>query len=570
MAVSSVRISFSVADADAKEEAAYSSAQAQPWVDYNTLRDGLGEPDNDDPSFPLHRWATGEPDLFKLSDYRLFPGDGAPGYWSNVMSGADGTFSTDPVLTANMVNAHSSVGVTICFDQTTHLSDFRVDWLDAGGAVISTVTVAGNDKQTAFVDNHVDGYYGLRITAVKTDAPYRWAKIQEIDYGQNLVYDDSTLVDAKISDDVDLSGASVPAGILDFEVLDPTDLLNPLNPTGIYAYLLEGTPVKVDYTIDNVRCAGGVYYLTAWDSSGPGGAKMQATNCFGIHADKTYESRFYSAVSPWDALADIAAVLGVGSSTAGLPVGMLTGYIPSASVQDAIAHICVASGGFARADRWGNIEITQVSGDPLMIADDDVLGEPIVTQFRQPDSFEIEVNDYTVENTGYYTGVNFEAIYGHPINAEFAQSLYFVDTAGSKTLKADALPTSLKNVISYQVYADRIDIVRTAAAGSISYPDKPVTVAESKTIRIQGTSKDTVTIKAIPFIVKSNYQAVLSAMQAYYSLHRKIKLTTPWVYGLDCGARVSVPTAYGRVTGIVTRLDIDLTGGTLADVEVLA
>lgn len=88
-----VRISFSVVDATAKTEAAYNSASAQPWVDYNTLRDGLGLPGNDDPSFPLRRWATGEPNLFKLSDYRLFPSDGAPGYWSGVMSGADGTFS---------------------------------------------------------------------------------------------------------------------------------------------------------------------------------------------------------------------------------------------------------------------------------------------------------------------------------------------------------------------------------------------------------------------------------------------------------------------------------------------
>lgn len=78
MGMAGVRISFSVVDATAKTEAAYNSASAQPWVDYNTLKDGLGLPGNDDPSFPLRRWATGEPNLFKLSDYRLFPSDGAP------------------------------------------------------------------------------------------------------------------------------------------------------------------------------------------------------------------------------------------------------------------------------------------------------------------------------------------------------------------------------------------------------------------------------------------------------------------------------------------------------------
>ena len=570
MGMAGVRISFSVVDATAKTEAAYNSASAQPWVDYNTLKDGLGLPGNDDPSFPLRRWATGEPNLFKLSDYRLFPSDGAPGYWSGVMSGADGTFSATPVLTATMENAHSSIGVTVCFDQTTHLSGFKVDWIGADGAVISTVTVSDNDQQAAFVDNHVDGYYGLRITAIKTDAPYRYVKIQEIDYGQNLVYDDNSLVDAKAVDEVDLSGASVPAGELNFEVLDPDDRLNPLNPEGIYAYMAEGIPVHVDCTTESETFPAGIYYMTAWEGSGTGTAKMQATNIIGAHAEKTYESRFYSAASPWDALKDIAAVLGVSSSATGLPVSTLTGYIPAVPVQDAIAHIGVASGGFARVTRWGDLEIVQASGDPLVIAEEDVLGDPVVTQLKQPDSFEVEVNAYTISSTGYMTGINFDALLGYPVDAEFTQSLAFVDSAGQPVMIADAAPVSTQNVIDYRVCADRVDVTRTYKAGSVSYRDKQVTVGAPQVVTVRGAGAQTVSIKSIPFITQSNYRAVLSAMQAYYGLRRKITLTTPLVYDLMCGARVSVPTAYGRVVGIVTRMDIDLSGGLLADVEVLA
>ena len=565
-----VRISFSVVDATAKTEAAYNSASAQPWVDYNTLKDGLGLPGNDDPSFPLRRWATGEPNLFKLSDYRLFPSDGAPGYWSGVMSGADGTFSATPVLTATMENAHSSIGVTVCFDQTTHLSGFKVDWIGADGAVISTVTVSDNDQQAAFVDNHVDGYYGLRITAIKTDAPYRYVKIQEIDYGQNLVYDDNSLVDAKIVDEVDLSGASVPAGELNFEVLDQDDRLNPLNTEGIYAYMAEGIPVHVDCTTESETFPAGIYYMTAWEGSGLGTAKMQAVNIVGTQTEKTYESRFYSAVSPWDALKDIAAVLGVSSSATGLPASTLTGYIPGVPVQDAIAHISVASGGFARVTRWGDLEIVQASGDPLVIAEEDVLGDPVVTQLKQPDNFEVEVNAYTISSTGYMTGINFDALLGYPVDAEFTQSLAFVDSAGQPVMIADAAPVSTQNVIDYRVCADRVDVTRTYKAGSVSYRDKQVTVGAPQVVTVRGAGAQTVSIKSIPFITQSNYQAVLSAMQAYYGLRRKITLTTPLVYDLMCGARVSVPTAYGRVVGIVTRMDIDLSGGLLADVEVLA
>lgn len=565
-----VRISFSVVDATAKEDVAYNSASAQPWVDYNTLKDGLGLPGNDDPSFPLRRWATGEPNLFKLSDYRLFPSDGAPGYWSGVMSGADGTFSAATVLTATMENAHSSIGVTVCFDQTTHLSDFKVDWIGAEGTVISTVTVSDNDQQAAFVDNHVDGYYGLRITAIKTDAPYRYVKIQEIDYGQNLVYNDASLVDAKVVDEVDLSGASVPAGELNFEVLDPDDRLNPLNPEGIYAYMVEGIPVHVDCITESETFPVGIYYMTAWEGPGTGTAKMQATNIIGAHAEKTYESRFYSAVSPWDALKDIAAVLGVSSSAAGLPIETLTGYVPAVPVQDAIAHISVASGGFARVTRWGDLEIVRTSGDPLVIAKEDVLGDPIVVQLKQPDSFEVEVNAYTISSTGYMTGINFDALLGYPVDAEFTQSLAFVDSAGQSVMIADAAPVSTQNVIDYRVCADRVDVTRTYKAGSVSYRDKQVTVGAPQVVTVRGAGAQIVSIKSIPFITQSNYQAVLSAMRAYYGLRRKITLTTPLVYDLMCGARVSVPTAYGRVVGIVTRMDIDLSGGLLADVEVLA
>ena len=314
----------------------------------------------------------------------------------------------------------------------------------------------------------------------------------------------------------------------------------------------------------------GIYYITSWEGTGLGTAKIQATNIIGAHADKTYESRFYSAVSPWNALKDIAAVLGVSSSATGLPASTLTGYIPAVPVQDAIAHISVASGGFARVTRWGDLEIVQASGDPLVIAEEDVLGDPVVTQLKQPDSFEVEVNAYTISSTGYMTGINFDALLGYPVDAEFTQSLAFLDSAGQPVMIADAAPVSTQNVIDYRVCADRVDITRTHKAGSVSYRDKQVTVGVPQVVTVRGAGAQTVSIKSIPFITQSNYQAVLSAMQAYYGLRRKITLTTPLVYDLTCGARVSVPTAYGRVVGIVTRIDIDLSGGLLADVEVLA
>lgn len=111
-----------------------------------------------------------------------------------------------------------------------------------------------------------------------------------------------------------------------------------------------------------------------------------------------------------------------------------------------------------------------------MIAEEDVLGDPIVVQLKQPDSFEVEVNAYTISSTGYMTGINFDALLGYPVDAEFTQSLAFLDSAGQPVMIADAAPVSTQNVIDYRVCADRVDITRTHKAGSVSYRDKQVTV----------------------------------------------------------------------------------------------
>ena len=83
-------------------------------------------------------------------------------------------------------------------------------------------------------------------------------------------------------------------------------------------------------------------------------------------------------------------------------------------------------------------------------------------------------------------------------------------------------------------------------------------------------SGQAVSVSGIHLITVVNADAVKSRLQSYYAKSLKIKLKTPWTDGLDCGARISVPTRFGSVTGHISRMDIDLTGGLIATVEVIA
>ena len=90
----------------------------------------------------------------------------------------------------------------------------------------------------------------------------------------------------------------------------------------------------------------------------------------------------------------------------------------------------------------------------------------------------------------------------------------------------------------------------------------------------KGTQPDAggraVQVNGIRLISKDNADAVMERLKGYYAKALKVKLRTPWSPGLDCGARISVPTRFGNVTGNISRMDIDLTGGLIATVEVIA
>lgn len=560
------RIYFEAFDETAARDAAFSSL-GQSWVDYGELTDGMYPDDpNEDPGNPtLRQYVTGEQDAVRLDrGFRLFPD--APGlymgYWSAALSEADGGFSAPPVLLCDFGGAlHTSVGITLHFDVSTHLSDFTVQWFGADGATLAAKEVAGNTARTVFVEQHMEDYAQVRILCQKTDAPFRYVKIQEIEFGERMVYDNSTLVSASVTEEVDLSGASVPAGSLRFTLLDPDGRLDPVNPTGIYAYLRRGMRLHVDFLLDGASSPGGLYYLDAWECSNPGAASMTALDIVGIYA-KQVESPFYNQKSPQDILGDIGAELGVDTAAYGLPVSSLTGYIPAVSLQEALAHLCVSAGGFAHVGRGGVLSIDTPSISPEAFAQGEVLGEPSVSKVSQPDTIEIEVSHYTVSDIQEGMGFGATSTLG---DFRLVETYPFLD---------DTLGTQVDVQLSegakdYWVYSDRIS-VSYEAGGAMSCTYRPVIFGGTSKVLSGGTRTETLSLEGIPLITQGNVQVVMATLQAHYSHSLRVKFRTPWRDGLDCGACVSVPTRFGEVTGHVTKLDIDLTGGLLAAVEVLA
>lgn len=569
------RISFSVMDETAKGDASYSSNSALSWVDYSEIKDGLA-PDETPELFG--RYISGEPGVYRLDgSSRLFPETTAGcnmGYWSMNMSVSNGLFTISPTLSCGFSSLHTSIGITIHFDGTTHLSAFTVKWL-YNGKTISSVDVSGNTKQTVFVENHVEDFNGIQIVCTRSDEPYRYVKIQEIDFGQKMVYDGETLVSASVIEEADLSGGSIPANSLRFTVLDPDNRLNPVNPDGIYAFLRKGIPLTVEFLRDGTAYPGGVYYLDTWEGSNTGTAKMTAEDVTGLKADESYASAFYAeedGFTTGQLLADVLSVCGIpGTCEAGIGAKVCKGYIPETGAREAISHICISSGGFVRTERDGSLLVSSLpEADPTVtLGAGDVLGEPAASKTDAVTGVFVEVFYYTVESGGLY---EHSPIFPGPTREFFKYTFDGIGrnvTGGIESAMGGdwhEIPGRVGyNFVTLEAWAD-------ADPGPLEVVIEGDAVTESSCQK--GTQPDaggrSVQVSGVHLISNTNSEAVMARLKGYYARSLKVKLRTPWIPGMDCGTRISVPTRFGPVVGNISRMDIDLTGGLLANMEVIA
>ena len=478
------------------------------------------------------------------------------------------------MLSCGFASLHTSIGITIHFDGTTHLSAFTVRWL-YNGSVKSSVDVAGNTLQTVFVENHVEGFNGLQIIATLTDEPYRYVKIQEIDFGQKMVYDGETLVSASVIEEADLSGGSVPANSLRFTVLDPDHRLNPVNPDGIYNYLKKGMPLTVEFLKDGTAYPGGVYYLDTWEGTNTGTTKLTAEDVIGLKADESYASAFYAegdGFTMGQLLADVLAVCGIpGSADPTIGAGVCQGYIPETEAREAISHICVAGGGFARTGRDGSLLVSSLpEADPAVtLGEGDILGEPTITKTDAVTGVFIEVYRYVVGP---------DTIYDAPLVQPGPTREYYKYTFDwlGHNISCSVEPefnrpcNSIMGRIGYNFV--------TFEAWAEEDPGPTHVITQGDLVTESSCQKGTqpvsggraVQVSGIRLISNTNSEAVMARLKGYYAKALKVKLRTPWVPGMDCGTRISVPTRFGPVVGNIRRMDIDLTGGLLANVEVVA
>ena len=164
------------------------------------------------------KYATFENDYWLLDGSFVLPPKASEsgyevGWWSAALCDANGDFSVSQVCTIDFTVDHSSIGITITFDQQTneYAEDFEIDVYDSSAVLLHNETVTGNTLAKYILEENLTDFRQIVITITKWATGNRRARITEVDFGIIQEYTDTEIIKLDILEELDTLSNQVTA-----------------------------------------------------------------------------------------------------------------------------------------------------------------------------------------------------------------------------------------------------------------------------------------------------------------------------------------------------------------------
>ena len=200
----------------------------------------------------LVNYATLEDNRFVLDGTQLPVPNKQPyqyaGFVSDVVSGADGRFTTPPTITLTFTEDFGFSGLKFVFDpyMQDYVSEMRLTYYNlAGGRLVQSV-VFPNSASWEF-NTKVSGAAKIVIECLKTNIPGRRARVSDLRLGVERMFDNTRISSAEMVQDVDPMSRRLPTETFTVDILDYQQEYNPDNPNSFWEYIDAMTPMALSY-----------------------------------------------------------------------------------------------------------------------------------------------------------------------------------------------------------------------------------------------------------------------------------------------------------------------------------
>lgn len=344
---------------------------------------------------PSNKIVTLEKDYLKLDGtFSLPPGTenvNEIGYWSSSVSDYNGKFIIPEVLEFTFNNKHSSMGLTIVFDilNNEYAREFNIYFYNEYNDLYKTINVTENEMATYECIEQLREYKKIKIEILKWCKPYRRCKVVEVDFGIIKIYDDSSLINVDLVQEIDLTSSYLPCDELKFTIDNSRKEFNPLNPQGYASYLQQGQEAFVNIGVVELEEGKEVYediqvgkfYLKGQQSDeGTLTATFTCRDIFELLSNDEVENLTIDTVNLYDFIVNIFNLCAIENYKISNNLRLINtnGVYKKMSYRNLLQLIAIAGMCVVYSDNNGVVEFKQLTEAKTVLTDIDVSNAELI------------------------------------------------------------------------------------------------------------------------------------------------------------------------------------------------
>lgn len=503
----------------AKEDSTAETQDKDYYVDLENLKEEIEFPDY---AMCLPRYAKMDGSFSNAPDELI-----DMGYVSDSISGPDGAFETPPSITFTFSEHHSSVGITLRFNDYSgdYCSKVRISWYQ--GEELLTEQEYAPESFEYFCYGVVDYYNRVVITFLKTSKPYRNVFLTGITWGLIRVFKDDEIEDINCLLELNPTSEEISVNTMDYTLRSKTE----------YAFEFQKKQKQTLYFDEAIL---GIFYLKDGRQLGTKRYYMEAQDAVGLLDDNPFMGGIYTDEPVPDLLDSIMAGEGITYfMDDSFRDTVVSGYLPICSKREALQQLAFAIGAMVNTGYDRQLYLyplqTEVSGE--FTNKDIFLGltvnhEDIVTGVR------LCVHQYTpgTEAVEIYRG----DLSGN-MKIEFSEPYHSLAITGGTIGECDV------NFACITGTGDEVVLTGKKYNHNIS----SITKENPKVTQ----NKKIAEIKEATLVTASNADAVLNRIYESYRSNESVGFSAV-IGDQELGDRVKVDTGFrGVMAGTVTKLN---------------
>lgn len=339
-----------------------------PWSKMEQLHDKVFGNPTKYATLERNRWALD-------GTWDLFPDDptqtvGQMGYIGNVLSGADGTFSTPPWVELQFSGVSVLQACSVYFPDNDYdglPEDFTVE-VKQGGTAYHSRTYTGNTASSVSLDGFtVNNPDAIRVTVTKWSRPGRRMRVVEIVPGVYEGWDGGMIAEFSVKQQGNIAATALPYGTCNLKIDNLSRRFEPRSKNGLFQSIEERQGIDVSLGVrladgtDEYKRLGIFYQYSGGWKTGDNGLTMQwnLVDIIGLLANREFlaPATLPTTLGGW--IGALAAQLGVNfqdrwhvdPNYTALPVTVRTADdLQGKSCGDILRWVCQATGTWPRAD----------------------------------------------------------------------------------------------------------------------------------------------------------------------------------------------------------------------------